>query len=87
MSMDGSVCIHIVYTKTEMLLTRRKFGSWREIQDVYEAYKASLGPWPPDAVIDYLEREYDGLSPSATVQVESFLAGEAEVCVLTFAAG
>ncbi len=87
MSMEGSVYIHIIYTDTEMLLSRRKFGSWQEIQDVYEAYKTSLGPWPPDAVIDYLEGEYDGLSPSAKVQVESLLVGEAEACVLTFAAG
>lgn len=82
--MDSSTQIHIIYTDTEMLLSRRVFGSWREVQDAYQAYKASLGPWSVDAVVEYLEDEYEDLSPPAKVQMESFLTSGAEAYVLAF---
>lgn len=76
--------LHIIYTKTGMLLSKECFPTWREIQDRYAEYKASLGPWEHDAVIDYLTFDYPGLEPSATAQVGALLAAESQTCVLTF---
>ena len=85
--MESSTSLHIIYTKAEMLLSRRTYGSWREIQGEYTAYKASLGPWPADEVVEYLADEYPNLSPSAPDQVAAFLAGSAETHTLTFGGG
>lgn len=82
--MASSTQIYIIYTETEVLLSRRSFGSWREIQEAYATYRSSLGPWSVDEVVEYLEYEYRDLWPSARVQVDSFLAGGAESCVLAF---
>lgn len=82
--MESSTQIHIIYTEAEMLLSRRVFGSWREIQDAYETYKASLGPWSVDEVVEYLEDEYRDLSPAARIQMDSFLASGAGTHVLAF---
>lgn len=76
--------LHIIYTETDMLLSKARFDSWREIQDQYSDYKTSLGPWSPGAVIDYLAFDYPDLAPSAAKQVEALLAGENPTCVVTF---
>jgi hypothetical protein len=76
--------LHIIFTETEMLLSKERYGSWREIQDQYADFKASLGPWEHDAVVEYLASEYSGLMPSAASQVEELINAEAPTCVLTF---
>lgn len=79
--------LHIIYTETKMLLSKKQYGSWREIQAEFSDYKTSLGPWPADAVIDYLQTDYPGLDPSPAVQVTELL--QAEICCqeLTFRQG
>ncbi len=76
--------LHIIYTETEVLLSKERFGSWYEIQGQYIDFKASLGPWEHDAVVEYLESEYASLAPSAASQVEALLGAKATTCVLTF---
>ncbi|MTW11766.1 hypothetical protein GM658_14260 [Pseudoduganella eburnea] len=76
--------LHIIYTETDMLLSKVHFNSWREVQDQYPDYQASLGPWAPEAVIDYLAFDYPNLAPSAATQVAAVLAGESPIHVLTF---
>lgn len=76
--------LHIIYTDTDMLLSKAHFGSWREIQNQYADYKTSLGPWESDAVIDYLAFDYPDLVPSAATQVAALLASESGTHVLTF---
>lgn len=76
--------LHIIYTDTDMLLSKARFGSWREIQDQYADYKTSLGPWESDTVIEYLTFDYPDLVPSAATQVAALLASESPTCVLTF---
>lgn len=76
--------LHIIYTETELLLSKESFPTWREIQDRYAEYKASLGPWEHDVVIDYLTLDHPGLEPSAATQVGTLLAAESQACVLTF---
>ena len=53
------VLLHIVYLrKGAMLLTKKHYRDWREIQDEFEDYMASLGPWPVSDVLDFLVFEY-----------------------------
>ncbi|MEP0946301.1 MULTISPECIES: hypothetical protein [Cyanophyceae] len=79
--------LQIIYTETEMLLSKKQYGSWQEIQAEFSDYKTSLGPWPADAVIDYLQTDYPGLDPSPAMQVAELL--KATVCCqeLTFRKG
>ncbi|MDF2077100.1 hypothetical protein P2Q70_21135 [Pseudomonas mendocina] len=76
--------LHIVYTETNILLSKHPYTSWREIQDEYESYKTSLGPWEHDEVIEYLADEHPNLSPSAQEQVGAFLVEASIVKTLTF---
>jgi len=76
--------LHIVYTETNILLSKHPYTSWREIQDEYESYKTSLGPWEHDEVVEYLADEYPNLSPSAQEQVVAFLVEASIVKTLTF---
>ena len=78
--------IHIIYTRTAMLLSKHPYQSWREIQNQYSDYTTSLGPWEEDTVIEYLADEYPELSPHSQEQVNAFIADTQEVRVLTFAA-
>ncbi|WP_027606921.1 MULTISPECIES: hypothetical protein [unclassified Pseudomonas] len=78
--------IHIIYTRTVMLLSKHTYQSWREIQNQYPDYMTSLGPWEEDTVIEYLADEYPELSPRPQEQVNAFIADTQEARVLTFAA-
>jgi len=80
------VQIHIIYTRTVMLLSKHTYQSWREIQNQYPDYMTSLGPWEEDTVIEYLADEYPELSPRPQEQVNAFIADTQEARVLTFAA-
>ncbi len=51
---------------------KKKYGEWIQIQEEFPDYKASLGPWSLDEVIDFLNEEYDNLVPSASIQVNKF---------------
>ena len=51
--------LHIVYLRSgSMLLTKKQYRDWREIQDEFEEYQASLGPWSVSEVLDFLGFEY-----------------------------
>jgi hypothetical protein len=54
---------HIVYCESQMLLDRNKYGSWRNVQDAYEDYYASLGPWSEAEIVEFLEDDW-GLDDS-----------------------
>lgn len=66
--------IHIIYTEGEMLLSRKPYSCWREIQEEYADYQTSLGPWGEVEVIGYLREQYPDLEPPAAQQVRSFAA-------------
>ena len=78
------IFLHIIYTEDEMLLSRKEYACWRDIQDEYQRYKASLGPWTPKEVIDYLSDDYRNLEPSAFKQVHSFLTSTKLTVALRF---
>lgn len=76
--------LHIIYTETEVLLSKERFASWQEIQDQYADYKSSLGPWEHEAVIEYLADEYSCLAPSAAIQVTALVGSASKACIVTF---
>jgi hypothetical protein len=76
--------LHIIYTQREMLLSKRAYSSWREIQDEYTDYQTSLGPWAEEEVIEYLSDEYPDLEPSAEQQVASLVSSAQPAHTLSF---
>lgn len=77
--------LRIIYLRDEtVLVSKRAYRDWREIQDLYDQYMASLGPWPVDEVVDFLNDEYPELSPAAAVQIAAFIEADIEETNLTF---
>ncbi|RKP47005.1 hypothetical protein [Trinickia fusca] len=67
--------LHVIYTRSDgILLSRRQYESWRQIQDEIPDYITSLGPWSLEQVVEYLDSEHSRLDPSAAEQVSTFLA-------------
>ena len=67
--------LHIIYLRSgRMLLSKKEYLSWREIQNEYEDYMTSLGPWSVEEVIEFLREEYPGDTPFAPDQVRVFAA-------------
>lgn len=77
--------LHIIYTNNEMLLAKKGYASWREIQDEFYDYKSSLGPWDEDEVVQYLADEYPALRPSAQEQVNALIHDDNDIAEITFA--
>ena len=66
--------LSIIYTKDDVLLSTKKYSSWREIQEEFDDYKASFGPWSIEDVTDFLRLEYPSLNPAAEIQVREAVA-------------
>ncbi|MBR8211164.1 hypothetical protein KDW61_21105 [Burkholderia cenocepacia] len=80
--------LHVIYTRSDrILVSRRRYESWRQIQDEIADYMASLGPWPPDEMIEYLDGEHPGLDPSAAEQVGTLVSSTEPIIELKFARG
>ncbi|WP_090368589.1 hypothetical protein [Ferrimonas sediminum] len=61
--------LHLIYTDSNVVLSKKKYADWVQIQEDFPDYKTSLGPWNLDEMIDFLNEEYDNLLPSASAQV------------------
>jgi len=78
--------LHIIFTrKEEVLISRKPYAAWQEIQDEYDGYMASLGPWDAPTVVSWLDEEYRTLLPPAQEQVDILLSSEQIVHSLSFA--
>lgn len=78
--------LHIIFTRNEaVLISKRPYGSWRDIQDEYDGYMASLGPWDSDVVASWLAEEYRDLYPLAQEQVSAILSSDQVACRISFA--
>ena len=52
--------IYIIFLRNNgIILSKKKYIDWREIQDEYEDYMTSLGPWTPEAVTSFYELDFD----------------------------
>jgi hypothetical protein len=76
--MSNESTLHIIYLESRMLLSKKSYSGWRQIQGEFTDYKASLGPWPVAEVLDFLRSEYPNDCPFSEVQVSRFLASNDE---------
>ena len=76
--------LNIIFTETNIIVSKRLYNSWHDIQHDYADYIASLGSWTQDEVADYLSSEYKNLSPSADEQISTLITSLAETVVITF---
>ncbi|EPX99095.1 hypothetical protein [Ralstonia sp. AU12-08] len=77
--------LYVIYLRSDrILLSRRRYESWQQIQEEVADYMASLGPWSPEQTIEYLDDEHPGLDPHADEQVHAFLSSAEPVTYLQF---
>ncbi|NWB95501.1 hypothetical protein HX882_06330 [Pseudomonas gingeri] len=77
--------INLIYTHTEMLISKRAYSSWIDIQNQHPDYMTSLGPWNQGTIIEYLVDEYPDIFPHPEEQVATLLTDDREIRALTFA--
>jgi hypothetical protein len=76
--------LHIVILEDAILLTKKHYDSWWEIQDEYHAtFKASLGPWEACVVAEWIAEEYDP-PPWSTDEIAAFLMSEELTLIYSF---
>lgn len=76
--------LHIIFNGEQVLVSKKPYASWQEIQAEFDDYKASLGPWDVATTVSWLAEEYD-LVPSAEEQIESLQSSGQTVGTLSFA--
>ena len=79
--MSDKTLLHIVHLESRMLLTRRQYDDWRQIQSEFPDYKASLGPWPADEVADFFRLDWgedDTHWPFSREQIAAYLESDQE---------
>jgi hypothetical protein len=76
--MSSETTLHIIYLESRMLLSKKRYSGWREIQDEFADYKTSLGPWPVAEVFNFLRTEYPESCPFSEQQVRTFLDSDDE---------
>lgn len=51
--------LHLIYLRPDRLLvSKRAYADWREIQDEYDDYMTSMGPYDEGALLDFLAEQY-----------------------------
>lgn len=71
---------HLIFLRAgAVLLSRKPYAGWREIQDEWDDYMTSLGPWTEEDVVDFFQQQY-GLDearwPFTSGAVAAFAASE-----------
>jgi hypothetical protein len=51
------ITVHLIYLDDGLLLSKKRYSNWREIQDEFDTYVASLGPWSISDVIDFFQTD------------------------------
>lgn len=74
---------HLVYLRSgAVLLSRKPYADWREIQDEWDDYMTSLGPWTVEDVVDFFQQQYGSDErrwPFSAAEVEAFAQSDREV--------
>ena len=76
--------LHIIFTDEQVLVSKKAYTSWQEVQAEFDNYKASLGPWDAATTVSWLAEEYN-LVPSAEEQIKSLMSSDQTVRTLSFA--
>lgn len=59
-----------------MLLTKKFYADWRAVQDEFDDYMTSLGPFEPSELVEYLAVEYPVNPPFADEAIGEFLKSD-----------
>ena len=75
--------VHLIYLRPDgMLLSKKHYSDWREIQDEYESYMTSLGPFSQEGLLDFLSEQYgcdDANWGFSREEVRDFIESDATV--------
>ncbi|HEY9282831.1 MAG TPA: hypothetical protein VIP46_05205 [Pyrinomonadaceae bacterium] len=56
---DTAPPAHLIYLRSgRVIISRKRYADWREIQDEYEDYMTSLGPFSEDGLLEFLSNAY-----------------------------
>ena len=56
----SEISLNFIVTDVGIILSKKIYDDWYEVQDDwYDIYKASLGPWSPQDMLDYLDDDYN----------------------------
>lgn len=79
---ECNITLYLIYLENGLLLSKKHYDSWQQIQDEYETYKASLGPWSAYEVIEFFQDDY-GVDerewPFSQQQIKSFVHSDQQV--------
>lgn len=51
--------VHVIYLRPDgLIISKRPYSGWREIQDEYADYMTSLGPYTEEDLLDFFEQQY-----------------------------
>lgn len=80
-------CVYLVYLKPDrMLLSRKQYSDWREIQDEYESYLTSVGSFSVEELAGFLSEEYGNDEEKwgfSVEEIRSFMESDTVVKTLT----
>ena len=62
-----------------MILSKKSYADWRQIQDEFVDYKTSLGPWSAQGVIDFFRDDFPKSPwPFSEAQIRAFMISSDE---------
>ena len=70
---------YYILLRDEVVLSKKKYSSWREIQDEYsDTYLSSLGPWSAEELLSYFADDFKEESnwPFSKAELEKFVESE-----------
>jgi hypothetical protein len=74
---------HLIFLRSGVvLLSRKPYADWREIQDEWDDYMTSLGPWMEEDVVNFFQQQYgpaEARWPFTAGAVAAFAASEGVV--------
>ena len=71
----------LIYLRDNRILVSKKaYQNWQEIQAEYQSYMTSLGPWSLEEVLDFLKTEYPGTTERMRGAVLAFANEKAMTC-------
>jgi hypothetical protein len=76
--------LHIVYLRSGwMLVSKKNYPTWRQIQEEFPDFMISLGPWPFSDVLKFLEDEYSTrYKATDAARIQRFLETKYETLAL-----
>jgi hypothetical protein len=75
--------VHLIYLRSgPLVVTRKAYPDWRQIQDEYADYMTSLGPMSLEEAIEYLRDEHPDTLAGDLERLEALANGEAETVSL-----